>query len=201
MGKVFTIRLIRIEDLKELLELHHLLFPVKYSMETMHSFLKTHYLSLVLTVKDENEEKIIGVSVAKRRWASFFSTDRYGYLCTFGIHPDYRLRHFATDILHVTTKILKNHFLCSSIFLHMQKINEAAYNFYMNFGFKAVEILPQHYSLPGEEATAVYMSYNLIDEEDSNDFLKNQILIDPEVQSLFTKIPPLSWLSTFNMEP
>lgn len=200
MEKIFTIRLIRSEDLEELLALHHLLFPVKYSMKTMNSFLKEHYLSLVLTVKEENKEKIIGVSVTRRRWAGFFSTDRYGYLCTFGIHPDYRQKHFATDILHVTCRILKNHFLCSSLSLHMQKINNAAFKFYISFGFKAVEVIPQHYSLPDEESAAVFMIYSLKD-TDLTDNLHNQITIDPEVQSLFTENPPLSWFSTFYMEP
>lgn len=200
MEKVFTIRLVQDKDMNELLELHHLLFPVKYTMKTMNSFLKQHYLSLVLTVKEKGKEKIIGVSVTRRRWVSFFSTDRFGYLCTFGIHSDYRQKHFATDLLHVTCKILKNHFLCSSLSLHMQKINEAAYKFYINFGFKAIEILPQHYSLPDEESTAVYMIYNLKDNV-SYDNLNNQISIDPEVQLLFTEVPPLSWFSTFNMEP
>lgn len=198
MEKVFTIRLIREDDLEELLKLHHLLFPVKYTMKTMNDFLKPHYLALVITVKEDDKEIIIGESVCKRKWSSFFSTDRYGYLCTFGIHPDYRLKHFGTDILHVTTRILKNHFLCSSLSLHMQKINEAAYSFYINFGFKAIEVLPEHYSLPGEEAAAVFMTYQLTDNPTD---LKNKFIIDPEVQSLFEQSPPLSWLSTLLMDP
>lgn len=194
---MYKIRLLTEDDLEEALQLHLLLFPVKYSMKTMQNFLQPSHLALVLTIQEGKKERIIGVSVSTRSWISFFSTYKDSYLSTFGIHPDFQHTHLGSDLLNITSKILKDHFNCLTLHLHMQKINNVAYNFYVHLGFTAVSLIPGHYSLgDGPVSDAVYMSLDL------NKFnypkSMNQISLTTEVSELMTPQQPPSWFSTIN---
>ena len=188
------------EDLDELLALHHQIFPVKMDMDVMKEFYASQaILALCMFYVDGDSRELIGVSTARRTWRSFFSTDRTSYLCTFGIHPDFRKHHLGTDLLGITCHILRDHFQTKEITLHMQRINKVALQFYKKFGFSIVHSYPGYYDdLVGEAQDALYMSMSL---ENRRWTFTNELEFTDDVQDLFSVVPPLDWLDSILVCP
>ena len=199
-GGKYIIRLMKEKDIEEVLNLHYQLFPVKYSLNVMKTFLYENYLSLLLVYKNSDEnEKIIGVSTSRRSWEGFFSTSKIAYLSTFGIESSFRQKHLGSDFIQLTLKILKNYYHCISISLHVQYINKIAFNFYKKNGFEADKIISNHYNFDGDASKAVLMCYNF---NKNNKFvLKNDIHLTEEVIQLLENGPYTSWIKSFFVFP
>ncbi|OHT02049.1 acetyltransferase, GNAT family protein [Tritrichomonas foetus] len=201
----FSLRLMRKEELNEVAQVYDILFPIKYPIDAISRVLSPRFLSLVLVYSSDDEknknenyvkkEKIIGISVSLRQWKSFWSTEKDSHLCHIGVIPEFRRLHLCTDILRITCRILKNHYHCSMMDLHMQKINQAAYYFYTNFGFIPLETLPGYYTLPKDGATAIHMKYDLTQSLSAE--LKNKIEIHHELAEMFEPTEKIDWLSSF----
>lgn len=192
----FFVQILQERDLDELLELHKLLFPVKFTMGLLRQFcFRQDCLSLCLFAVKGNSRKLIGFSTTSRYWKSFFTTDRCAYLCTFGMHPDFQRRGLATDLLRITCRILHDHYQTTDLYLDMQRSNEPALRFYRQFGFDIVRFRPGFYTeLQGDEADAYYMGMSL---EDRRWQIRNHIKCPKSVHDLFSVVPRVPWWESF----
>jgi ribosomal protein S18 acetylase RimI-like enzyme len=187
MSKSFVVRLLTSADIQEVLEVHLLLFEVKYSRHTIESFLRDKYLALVMVdVSDRSKEKIIGVSVTSREWISLCSTEKRGYLSTFGILPEWRRNGLGTYLFRLTCHILRFHYNVEEIALHMLQSNRSSYGFYQSVGMNATLILPEYYNFDDSKHTAVYMRRELVCIE-SEDCERQDIIVSPEINHLLSK--------------
>lgn len=192
MGKEqYVIRLLRQEDVPQMRELDHILFPIKYNDAVYQEFLSQAYLSLVLVKIEEQTETIIGEATANRQWKTSCSLERDGYLATFGIHPDYRRHHFGSLLFQVISEILMTHFECRVLRLHMLVSNDSAYEFYLKQGMTVTKMLNNFYTIDGKKADAYLMSAELSSIKMTK--LPNFVKYGEDVQNLLLSIDPVGW--------
>lgn len=199
MQKNYRIRKMKLDDVDECLNLHHLLFPVKYSKNEITEHCNPEFLSLLLTTNEDGKEKIIGVSTTRRFWSSKFSYDRTSYLATFGILEQYRKKGLGSFLLGVTLKIIGSYYCCSLFSLHMLRKNELL-NFYGKAGLKAIQILPEYYSFSDPRPDAVIMQ---CDPRESNFSIdsRDDVEFDTEVKLMLNEKQSIGWFSPWFDKP
>lgn len=139
---MFVIRQMTKTDIDEALAVHLQLFEVKYTIDTIRAYLRSSCLPLLLICDD----RIVGVSFSQRFWCSFCSTERYAYLGTFGILPEFRNRGLGRWLFLETCHILRKAFLVSKISLHMLRSKKDTLAFYEKLGLNIISILPGYYT-------------------------------------------------------
>jgi ribosomal protein S18 acetylase RimI-like enzyme len=161
MTQPFLVRLMRQSDVDEVLGCHGAVLEVCYSRPVIESFLRSHYLTLVLVFVDGGAEAIVGFSVAHREWVSACSTQRTAYLSTFGILPEFQRRGLGAFLFRLTCRVLRAHYGVRDIRLHMLKDKRATYAFYVAQQMAAVRVLREYYSFLGKRHDAVLMRAEL----------------------------------------
>ena len=177
-------RLMQQTDVDEVMQLHQILFPVKYTKDVIESFLDGSYTTILLTKIEDEKEEIIGVSTSIRKRIFMLFGVKEGYLSTFGIHPSMRQLGLGTDLLKITAFILYRRFHCLNMTLNVQAINDIACKFYYKFGFKLVQENPNYYSFQGDAAKSNYLRYDLT--ETTSLDLRNDIQFSEDLQVLFS---------------
>jgi len=142
-------------DLKQLIQLQELLFPVRYGPSFYEKLFRTKVSTLLAFTPYDNE--LVGVATGRIRFveersswfSTFFGTSlKEGYIMTLGVSPQYRRNHLGTYLLQELVKKLQG-LGCVSVTLHVQLINNAAVRFYERNGFLVDEVLPNHYLIDG----------------------------------------------------
>ncbi|KAH0792758.1 ribosomal-protein-alanine N-acetyltransferase [Histomonas meleagridis] len=182
-------RLMKQKDVDEVMNLHHLLFPIKYSKDTIASFLNGSFTSILLTKIENGIEEIIGVSTSYQRRKFYIFGELEGYLSTFGIHPSMRQHGLGTDLLKITAFVMCRRFHCLCMTLDVQAINTIACKFYSKFGFKLIHENPNYYSFTGDASKALYLRYDLNESTSTLD-IQNKIEFADDLKAIFT--PDLS---------
>jgi ribosomal protein S18 acetylase RimI-like enzyme len=194
------VRLLTGEDVNEVYAVHLLLFQVKYSRQTIESFLVHKYLSLILVdVTDGSHEKIVGVSISFREWVSMCSTQRRAYLSTFGILPEYRNQGLGTYLFGLTCHILRVHYCVGELSLHMLQSNVVSYKFYERLGMHATRVLPEYYNFDNSTHTAVYMRRELI--RLANEVARPDISHGPDIDQMLRQKEHIWFLAQLICEP
>lgn len=200
MKSTFKIRKMTVDDIDECLDVHHLLFPVKYSKNEITEYCNQEFLSLLLTTNDEEgQEKIIGVSTTRRFWTSKFSYDRTSYLATFGILENYRKKGLGSYLLGVTLKIIGSYYCCSRFSLHMLRKNELLH-FYEKAGLEAIQVIPEYYSFTDPRPDAVVMQCDPR-KTDFNIDSRDDIVFDDEVKLMLNEKQSVGWLAPWFNKP
>mmetsp|Transcript_43280 Transcript_43280/g.69689 ORF Transcript_43280/g.69689 Transcript_43280/m.69689 type:complete len:279 (+) Transcript_43280:136-972(+) len=145
------------QDIKELVLLHEILFPVKYSESFYNSLLHKDMLAVVGI--DEKTQKIIGVSTARvedDNESSCYSR-REGYISTLGVAPSYRRCGLGRFLLERTVELLENERNVSATRLHVKADNIAAIKMYYKSKFEMAEHLVSHYFFDGKYHDALHL--------------------------------------------
>ena len=170
---MYYVRHMNENDIQEVHALHSALFPVKYTDSFMRRMLVFPHTAFVLI--DLKKKTIIGIASYMLEYVAMFSTRMKAYLSTFGIDKRYRNRCLATDLISVTIKYLYCYRLITSVSLHVQSSNTAAYNFYSKYGFVEKGLLRNYYTPEVGDRDAYVMQY-VIRAVDFN--LKNSLKLD-----------------------
>lgn len=200
---MLEVRLLNPSDLKNLKELFNQLFPVKYSMQYIQNLLSPNYLSLVI-IDHSSDNKIVGVSISRRSWVNFFSTERSCYLSSFGIDRKYRRTSLGSDLLKITLNITFQCFGIKCVKLHTQKTNSAAIMFYQSIGFHPITVHPHYYNLPNtdpesDENVAIEYIIDTLPFETIQ--LKNDLQLNEDIKNIQNKRQDFTWLESFFLSP
>ena len=199
MQKTFKIRKMKLEDVDECLEVHHSLFPVKYSKKEIANDCNSECLALLLTTIEDDKEKIIGVSMSRRFWTSKFSYNRSSYLATFGILEKYRKKGLGTFLLRLTCRIIGNFSNCSYFSLHMLRRNDLLH-FYEKAGLEAVQVLPEYYNFTTPRPDAIIMQCDPRKIEfDLNS--RDDIEIEDEIRKMLKEKQSIGWFAPWFSKP
>jgi ribosomal protein S18 acetylase RimI-like enzyme len=154
----FVARRMLRSDVNEVLALHLLLFEVKYTRQTIKTFLAPDHLSLLLVRVDVPRELIVGVSTSIRAWASVCSRQRNAHLSTFGILPAFQRRGLGAYLFRLTCDILRTHYSVCEIRLHMLRAKQPTYDFYVAQRLVAVGVIKNYYTFDGGHHDAIVMA-------------------------------------------
>lgn len=194
----YLIRKMTKDDIKEVQELHLILFPVVYSYNVFLSFLDYSYVSLVIETEWYGEKRLVGVSTVSREWLGLFTRARRAYLSTFGIRPEFRRKNLGTILLKVTEACMSHYFGCDELALHMLNTNNAAYEFYTKNGLIVQKLLPRHYTFDNKKHDALYLTKHI-----KNSKLPQQenITYSEYVEELANNKQYVTWFQRYCMDP
>mmetsp|Transcript_22182 Transcript_22182/g.30968 ORF Transcript_22182/g.30968 Transcript_22182/m.30968 type:complete len:212 (-) Transcript_22182:111-746(-) len=144
------------EDLKQLMVLHDILFPVKYSESFFNSLLTDEMLTIVAF--DAKTSKLIAVSTSRvEEDTESCYTRRAGYISTLGVDPGFRRCGLGRFLLQRTVDMLVKEKNISEVRLHVKADNIPAINMYYKAGFHMSEHLVNHYYFDGNYHDALLL--------------------------------------------
>jgi ribosomal-protein-alanine N-acetyltransferase len=82
-------------------------------------------------------ERLIGIVVGDRR-----RRHSVGWIATLGVHPDFRRRGYARELLRTCEQELD----MRHVRLTLRRSNHAAKNLYLAVGYTEVDVWPKYYS-------------------------------------------------------
>ena len=149
-----TFRMLRRDDLPQVMQLHRDLFPVQYTDAFFDKLFTTGYFCQV-GLSDETGEVI---TVASARVVDYMDPDAIptneAYIMTLGVRPSHRRLGLGARQMEQLMKLLRAKTRCTHVALHVKAANLAACAFYDGLGFTcnayAGDLLPNHYFLYGE---------------------------------------------------
>lgn len=189
MNHTLFLREVQFRDINELSVLFCELFPVVYTRKYYEMLLQPEYFSIVLVERCCGMETIIGVFMAVRDWKSICSYKRNAHISSFGIKNERRRAHLGTDLMFLAAHIMHMHYGIDEINLDMQKSNNAAYQFYIKFGFEIIAEKPGFYHITNDSGDAYAMNldftnisyHNMYNDICLSDHLKEMISRPEEI--------------------
>jgi ribosomal protein S18 acetylase RimI-like enzyme len=157
-----TFRSMLRQDLPAVMQLHDLLFPVKYTLEFYENLLNPHIITLLGFIENEKDGKygdLVCLATAKIKVKnSACRKISTGYILTIGCHPLYRKQGLGLYILKSINQLIQsNYYIDSYISLHVKADNIAAIKMYENAGFMIEETLPEHYLIDNQYYAALVL--------------------------------------------
>uniref|UniRef100_A0A7S2U2D6 N-alpha-acetyltransferase 60 n=1 Tax=Lotharella oceanica TaxID=641309 RepID=A0A7S2U2D6_9EUKA len=145
------------DDIPEIISLHDVLFPVKYSDSFFNSLIRRDDMHTILAFSVE-DGVLTGVSTARieEKSESCYAI-REGYISTLGVKPGYRRHGLGKFLLEKTVELLEKQQSCSAIKLHVKADNIPAINLYYKTGFELLEHLVNHYYFDGKRHDALHL--------------------------------------------
>lgn len=141
--KMFLLRVMEKNDMREVMQLHKDCFPVEYDTHFFAGLLNTEKcISIVATDPAMANGRLIGVVTG--RWSL-----GEGYVSTLGVALSHRRLGVATALLESLVRTLENQRKCSSVYLHVKFGNESALAFYKKQRFVVEAKLYGHYEIHG----------------------------------------------------
>lgn len=137
------------------------LFPVRYSDRFYDAlFSDVPGVALVAAAgRDGGPDAIVGVATGRmvESGSGLCAGRRVGYLATLGVTEAWRGRGLGPRLLREAIRGLKEEHGAEAIELHVAVENEAAVRMYKREGFRAVEMLADHYTYGGGTHDALRM--------------------------------------------
>lgn len=129
-------------DLEEVVYIDSLCFPIPWNKQQYTYELEdNHYANLYVLLKDD---RIIG-------YIDFWVTFEICQLAKIAIHPAYRSKHYARELMDAMIKVAE-HKGCENISLEVRCSNMIAQRLYETYNFIKVNVRKQYYQDNGEDA-------------------------------------------------
>jgi N-alpha-acetyltransferase 60 len=113
-----------------------------------------------MIVAEVKEKKVIEQECWTILSKKFDKSTKITYIMSIGVHRDYRRLGIASILLDKLLDYLDNEIDCKAIYLHVLATNIKAINFYEKQCFQKRALLPNYYTINGEQHDAfVYALY------------------------------------------
>ncbi len=128
-------------DLPAVMQLERSIFPDPWPMSAFTDVLSGEMWQSLVAECDNN---IVG-------YACFMTAAGETHLANIAVHPDYRRKSVAQQLLDRILQLVTRHG-CTMIILEVRQSNYAARAFYERSGFRTLYTRPHYYEEPAEDA-------------------------------------------------
>ena len=135
-------------DLEEVLEIEKRSFADPWSRRLFReTLLFPHSINFVL----------VGAAGGLLGYSNFYLIGDEAHMLNFAIHPDYRKKGFATQLLSYAIAFLKSRD-AANFFLEVRESNREAIDLYRKFGFKFIGRRKRYYVKTNEDALVMHLT-------------------------------------------
>ena len=138
------------EYIESLVELENLCFDEPWTKGMFVGDLSSEYTCYFAAIDDDN--KVVGYA------GMWISVDE-GQITNVAVHPDFRRKNIATELLSRLFDVCRKRGL-QSITLEVRQSNEKAINLYEKNGFLSVGMRKNYYKNPAENAVLMTKTFN-----------------------------------------
>ncbi|EPB85411.1 hypothetical protein HMPREF1544_07782 [Mucor circinelloides 1006PhL] len=133
------------ETLRDLADLHARVFPIAYGQKFYNEVLNAGELAKMVYYDNE----YAGAICCRKEPSKYANFTARVYMMTLGVLKKYRNLGLGTILIEHIVETLRRQSdpIVTSIYLHVQTVNEAAIRFYTRNGFRIQSIVPDYYKL------------------------------------------------------
>eukprot|EP00299_Pterocystis_sp_00344_P017815 c8925_g1_i2.p1 GENE.c8925_g1_i2~~c8925_g1_i2.p1 ORF type:complete len:187 (+),score=25.24 c8925_g1_i2:498-1058(+) len=149
------LREMELTDVKQVEELHLVLFPVRYPASFFEKLCSSPIISVVALIEGE----IVGVATARLATDENCGTD--GYIMTFGVHPKHQRSGVGSKLLLEICRLIQLRYGSTHAHLHVKADNTTAISFYTKHKFHVRSICRDHYFIDSRFHDALWLVLDL----------------------------------------
>ncbi|MCX6565146.1 MAG: ribosomal protein S18-alanine N-acetyltransferase [Candidatus Aminicenantes bacterium] len=153
-SKNIRLRRMSLRDLPEVLKIERLSFSNPWLSSTFEGEIQNIGLSNPIVATDETTDRILGYLI-------YWIIRDEVQINNIAVHPDYRRRRIAEDMLRGMLDILEEQGI-QFISLEVRAGNIAARTLYDKLGFKPIGLRKEYYSNPAEDAVVMGLTFGAV---------------------------------------
>ncbi|KAF1803979.1 acyl-CoA N-acyltransferase [Mucor lusitanicus] len=133
------------DTLRDLADLHARVFPIAYGQKFYNEVLNAGELAKMVYYDNE----YAGAICCRKEPSKYANFTARVYMMTLGVLKKYRNLGLGSILIEHIVETLRRQSdpIVTSIYLHVQTVNEAAIRFYTRNGFRIQSIVPDYYKL------------------------------------------------------